>query len=227
MLAPGGTATSGPIDAAFTSIALVRPEIVVTRTATGLALPPALGGEPAPAPAAAPAAAATPASAAPPPIAPQPRPKVQVGADRLTLEKMRVVTNDTAVKPYYRSTLDPIDLSAADVVWPGPTAKDVKLVAKSVDGGVLTVTGNVAPERTRLVAKLAGLPLAPFNPYAASTGYGVAGGTAQLESTITLGKGSYDTKSRLVLHGLDVRGGEGDALFTSKFGMPSRWRCRC
>jgi hypothetical protein len=227
VLAAGGAPTSGPIDAAFGSIALVRPEIVVTRTAAGLALPAALGGEHAPAPtaAAAPAARSTPstaaqASTAAQPIAPQTRPDVQVRADRLTLEKMRVVANDTAVKPYYRSTLDPIDLSAVDVVWPGPAAKDVKLVAKNVDGGILTVTGNVAPARTRLVAKLAELPLSPFNPYAASTGYGVAGGTAQLESTITLGKGTYDTKSRIVLHGLDVRGGEGDAFFTSKFGMP-------
>jgi len=124
------------------------------------------------------------------------------------------------VKPYYRSTLDPIDFSAANVDWPGPTAQDVKLTAKNVDGGVLTVTGNVAPARTRLVAKLAELPLAPFNPYAAGTGYGVAAGTAQLDSTILLTNGAYDTKSKLTLHGLDVRGGEGDALFTQKFGMP-------
>jgi hypothetical protein len=84
----------------------------------------------------------------------------------------------------------------------------------------LTLTGTVAPAGSRLVATLTGLPLAPFNPYAATTGYGVGGGTAQLESTITLGPGSYDTTSRLVLHRLDVRGGEGDALFTSQFGMP-------
>ena len=52
----------------------------------------------------------------------------------------------------------------------GPSAKDVKLVAKGLDGAVLTITGNVAPARSRLVAKLTGLPLAPFNPYAASSG---------------------------------------------------------
>jgi hypothetical protein len=82
------------------------------------------------------------------------------------------------------------------------------------------VTGNVAPEASKLVAKLSGLPIAPFNPYATRTGYSIAAGTAQLESTITLGRGTYDTRSHLVLHQLDVRGGEGDALFASQFGMP-------
>ena len=212
VLAPGRAAA--PIDAAFTSIALVRPDITVTRVADGIALPSALaaGGT----------AAAPPPPPAPPgaTTVPEPRPEGRVRADRLTIEKLRLVTNDTTVKPFFRSVLDPVDLSAAAVVWPDPAAKDVKLVAKSADGAVLTVTGNVAPARTRLAAKLAGLPLAPFNPYAVSTGYGVAGGTAQLESTITIEKGGYDTKSRLVLNGLDVRGGEGDALFASKFGMP-------
>jgi hypothetical protein len=145
---------------------------------------------------------------------------VHVHVDRLTLDDMRLAANDTVVKPYYRSTLDPIDLSATAVDWPGPTAQDVKLTVKNVDGGTLTVTGNVAPARTRLVAKLAELPLAPFNPYAAGSGYGVAAGTARLDSTIVLTNGAYDTKSKLTLHGLDVRGGEGDALFTQKFGMP-------
>ncbi len=216
-LAPRGDGPRAPIDAAFTAIALVRPELTLTRTGDGIALPGALAGEraapmPAPTPAAAPTAA--------PAVAPGAQPEIQVRTDRLVVEKMHLAVHDTTVKPFYHSTFDPIDLGAADVVWPGPSAKDLKLVAKSLDGAVLTVTGNVAPERTRLVAKLTGLPLAPFNPYAAGSGYGVGGGTAQLESTVTLAKGAYDTKSRLVLNRLDVRGGEGDALFTSQFGMP-------
>src|SRR5262249_26259244 len=93
-------------------------------------------------------------------------------------------------------------------------------VAKGNDGGGLTITGSVAPARTRLLAKLTGLTLAPFNPYATSTGYAIGGGTAQLESTITIQSGAYDTKSHLVLNKLHVRSGEGDALFMSKFGMP-------
>jgi len=133
---------------------------------------------------------------------------------------MRLGVTDKAVKPVYRSQLDPVDLEAKDVRWPGPFARDVKLVAKGLEGATFTVTGNVAPTGSALVAKLQGLPLAPFNPYASASGYGVGGGTAQLDSKIKLGPGSYDTDSKLVLHGLEVTGSEGDSLFAAQFGMP-------
>src|SRR6185295_17650271 len=96
----------------------------------------------------------------------------------------------------------------------------VRLVAKASDGGTCKITGDVAPDRTRLQVAVQGLALAPFNPYAATSGYGVTGGTARLDSKIALGAGSYDTTSKVVLHGLQVTGNDGDALFASKFGMP-------
>ncbi|MEO7434540.1 MAG: DUF748 domain-containing protein, partial [Candidatus Binatia bacterium] len=223
VLAPGGAGAGAPFDVAFSTITFTRPDLTITRSADGIVLPAALGGtSPATGPTAksgpgpAPTPAAVPAAGAPPP----PAREVRVHTDRVTIEKMRVATTDTAVKPFYRSTLDPIDLSASDVTWPGPAAKDVKLVAKSGEGATLTVTGNVAALKTRIVAKLAGLPLAPFNPYAVSSGYGIGGGTATLDSTITIDNGAYDTKSRLVLNKLDVQNGEGGALFMSQFGMP-------
>ena len=229
----------GATDVAFASITLTEPDVAITRTADGIVLPAALGGaDPATAPAAAtsttpvptaagkparpvptPAPTAAPAAAADATTAP-PAADVRVHADRVAIERMRLTTHDTTVQPYFHSTLHPVDLTATAVDWPGPSANDVKLVAKSADGGVLTVTGTVAPARTKLTAKLADLALAPFNPYAASTGYGVTGGTARLESTITVTKGAYDTRSRLVLNRLGVTSSEGDALFTSTFGMP-------
>lgn len=160
-----------------------------------------------------------PASAATVPTSPQP-PPVRVQIERVAIEKMRLTTHDTTVQPFFHSTLDPVDLTAAAVAWPGPSADDLKLVAKTADGGVLTLTGNVAPGRTRLVGKLTDLPLAPFNPYATSTGYGVTGGTARLDTTITITGDAYDTRSRLVLHELGVTSGEGEALFMDRFGMP-------
>jgi len=227
VLAPGGAGAAAPFDVAFSTITFTRPDFTLTRSADGIVLPTALGGtSPAASPATgaaaspasvpAPTPAAAPAAGAPPP----PAREVRVHTDRVTIEKMRVATTDTAVKPFYRSTLDPIDLSANDVTWPGPAAQDVKLVAKSGEGATLTVTGNIAPAKTRIVAKLTGLPLAPFNPYAVSSGYGIGGGTATLDSTITINNGAYDTKSRLVLNKLDVQSGEGGALFMSQFGMP-------
>jgi hypothetical protein len=143
-----------------------------------------------------------------------------VRADGVAVKALRLSVTDKVVKPVYRGSLDPVDVSARDVRWPGPFARNVKLVANGLDGATFSVTGDVAPAGSALVAKLQGLPLAPFNPYTASSGYGVAGGTAQLDSTIRLGPGCYDANSKLVLHRLQVTGGEGDSLFAAKFGMP-------
>lgn len=218
LAAPG--VPPGPIDVALGRFTLVRPEIVATRTETGIALPSALGAEaPAPAASPAPGPTASPAATAPS-AATAPARAVQVRVDAVAVQKMRVAFTDEAVKPFYRSTLDPIDLTCADLRWPGPFARDVKLVAKGLNGATCNVTGNIAPAGSRLQVTLTGLPLAPFNPYAAASGYGVAGGTARLESKIDLGPGSYRTTSKLVLNRLQVTGSEGDALFASQFGMP-------
>jgi hypothetical protein len=42
-----------------------------------------------------------------------------------------------------------------------------------------------------VTAKVDGLPLAPFNPYAAGTGYGVGGGAASLESKFSMKGDAY------------------------------------
>ena len=239
VLAAAATAAPPPT-VALASVSLTRPELVATRTATGIALPAAIGGAapaapdtaPGSAPRAAPAAASraasrvapkptpAPARAGAPASVAKPAPEIQVRIDRLGIQKMSVDVTDQTVKPFYRSSLDPVDVAATDVRWPGPFARDVKLTAKTVDGATLTMTGNVAPTDSQLVVKVDRLPLAPFNPYAAATGYSVAGGTAQLESTIKLGRGSYDTRSKLVFNKLAVGGSAGDSVFASQFGMP-------
>jgi len=249
VLAAGGGTRPGPVGVALARFTLAHPEIVATRTDTGIALPPALGGAPAPmattsdsapatravtashaksaqpvaptaphadatAPVPVPSPAGQTAGATPPPL------DVEVRVDTVAIQRMRVAFSDEAVRPFYRSTLDPVDLAATDLRWPGPFARNVKLVAKGLNGATCTVTGNVAPAGSRLVIALADLQLAPFNPYAAASGYGVAGGTARLESQISLAPGAYDTTNKLLLHGLQVTSGEGESLFASQFGMP-------
>ena len=249
VLAAGGDARPGPVGVALARFTLTHPEIVATRTETGIALPPALGGAPAPMPTASDSAPATPAAKASratsrQPVAPtaphaeatSPMPvpspavktagttppplDVEVRVDTVAIQRMRVAFSDEAVRPFYRSTLDPIDLGATDLRWPGPFARNVKLTAKGLNGATCTVTGNVAPAGSRLVVALADLPLAPFNPYAAASGYGVAGGTARLDSQISLAPGAYETANKLVLHDLQVTSGEGETVFASQFGMP-------
>jgi hypothetical protein len=219
VLASGAGAKPGPIGVALTRFTLVRPEIVATRTEHGIALPAAPGAGVAPSPAPTPPPAGARATAAPVGSA-TPALDVQVRIDAVAIQKMRVAFSDEAVRPFYRSTLDPVDFTCTDLRWPGPFAKDVQLVAKGLNGATCKVTGNLAPAGSRLQVTLQDLPLAPFNPYATASGYGIAGGTARLDSKINLTPGSYKTTSKLVLHELQVTGGEGDALFASQFGMP-------
>ena len=219
VLASSAGARPGPVGVALARFALTHPEIVATRTDTGLALPAALR-DGAPAPASGAGAAVGPSEATPAPAPAPPPLDVEVRIDTVAIQRMRVAFSDEAVRPFYRSTLDPIDLAASDLRWPGPFAKNVKLVVKGLNGATCTVTGNVAPAGSRLVVALADLPLAPFNPYAAASGYGVGGGTARLDSQITLAPGAYQTTNKLVLHKLEVTSGEGESLFASQFGMP-------
>ncbi len=246
LLASDPAAGTGPIAAALASVTLTRPEIVATRTDRGIALPDAIAaaetpraadtsGRPAPADAESSATAAQPAAGVAPPAqssaAASPAPPagaapaappldVQVRVDRLAVRQLSVSVTDKAVQPFYRSTLDPVDLTATDVRWPGPFARDVKLVAKGLDGATFVLTGDVAPAGSRLTAKLDRLPLAPFNPYAAASGYAIGGGTAHFESRLELRGNGYDSTSKLVLNKLDVRGSEGESLFAAQFGMP-------
>ncbi len=218
--APG---VPGSIAVALARVSLVRPEIVATRTTTGIALPAALTDGASPSSPAPPVTTASPVTTAPPVTTTPPASApldVQARVDKVAVQKMRVAFSDEAVRPFYRSTLDPIDLTCTDLRWPGPFARDVQLLAKGLDGASLKATGNLAPAGSHLLVTLDGLPLAPFNPYAAASGYGVAGGTARLDSTISIAPSSYETTSKLVLHQLAVTGGEGDSLFVSQFGMP-------
>jgi hypothetical protein len=145
---------------------------------------------------------------------------VSLRAARVTVAKMRVAVTDKTVKPVYRSSIDPLDLSAADLRWPGPAANDIKLTAKGLDGAILKVTGQVAPGKSQLDARLDGLPLAPLNPYAAAAGYGLGGGTGALRSKAKAGSSSYQTENQITVNKLALTGSQGDSLFAAQFGMP-------
>ena len=139
---------------------------------------------------------------------------------RMEIARARIEVMDRTTKPFYRSEIFPLDFAATGVHWPGPAAKQVKLSAKTLEGGSLLVTGSLHPRGSDLSAKLEGLPLAPFNPYASGTGYSVGGGAAALESKIKFAGPKYDVNTHVVIHKLDVEGAQGDTLFLQRFGVP-------
>ncbi|HBZ69836.1 MAG TPA: hypothetical protein DEP35_08925 [Deltaproteobacteria bacterium] len=218
ILGQAGAAKSGPVRVALDRFQLTEPAIRLTRTQTGLVLPqtgssPAPTGatkegtEPAPSPAAAPAKGDTGAP-------------VEAEVKQMEVTRARIEVTDRTTKPFYRAEVFPLDFMATGVRWPGPAAKQVKLSARTREGGLLVVKGSLDPRGSVLSAKLEGLPLAPFNPYATATGHSVGGGAAALESQIKFAGPKYDANTHIVIHKLDVRGEEGNTLFLERFGVP-------
>ncbi len=216
--------STDPIHVTLDRFNLVEPAVRLTRTEQGIALPqtsaPKAGGEAAPAPPGEAAPALPPApevAAAPAPAAADP---VIAEIAKLALERGRIEVTDRTVKPFYQANVSPVDLRATGVRWPGPVAKQLELTAKTREGGLFTVAGHLDPKGSVLDAKLEKLPLAPFNPYAASTGYSLSDGDAFLESKIQFAGKRYDVSNHVVIHQLDVAGAQGDALFLQQFGVP-------
>jgi hypothetical protein len=219
LVPPAEGARPAPIRVALDRFRLVEPRVRVTRLASGIALPRSLGG----------GGEAKPAEEAPPP--PEPAapasagpasagPEVRAEVARLELTRGRIQVEDRGVTPAYRSEIFPLDLRASGVRWPGPVVRKLEFTAKAKPGGTFRLAGNVSPERSKLDLTLDGLPLAPFHPYAAGSGYGVGGGAATLESSVTSQGEHYDATNRLVIRDLEVTGEQGESLFAQQFGVP-------
>jgi hypothetical protein len=218
VLAQSGAAKPGPVAISLDRFQLTEPDVRLTKAETGLLLPQT---------AVSPTSTAQGVPPASPPPAPAATPaKDEAGApvvaevNRMDLTRARIEVTDRTTKPFYRTAIFPLDLAATGVRWPGPAAKQVKLSARTSDGGSLLVTGSLDPRGSKLTAKLDALPLAPFNPYASGTGYSVGGGAMALESKVSFAGPKYDANTHLVIHELDVAGGEGDTLFLERFGVP-------
>jgi len=204
---------------------LVQPEVRVARTEAGIVLPAALGGTPAPEAPAKANAAATPAgptavAAQPAAAAPEPPAPVDLRIAKLSLERGRIEIEDRTVKPFFRNQIHPLDVSATDVRYPGPSVGKLSVDARTSAGGKLALRGSVAKDAVQIDAKLDDLPLSPFNPYAAGTGYGLGGGSASLESKFRLQGEKYDANTKVLVKQLEVKGDQGESLFQQQFGIP-------
>jgi hypothetical protein len=219
VLAKAGTTGPRTIGVKLDLVRLVEPSFIVTRTEDGIVLP-SFGTVPVEsaesgAPEAPPAETeAEPASAS------SPAPEIQVDVARARIEAARAQIADRAVKPFYRTKIERLDLNATGIRWPGTRVADLKLTMKGMQGATLDVSGSVGPGNSKVTAKLVKLPLAQFNPYVTPTGYGLSDGALSLESTATIEDDVYQTSTDLEVSQLGVGGSEGESLFQQNFGIP-------
>lgn len=191
-------------------VQLTEPDVSLTRTEKGLVLP-ELGG------------AGNAAEAPPPaPAAPAPAPDVRVKVEKLKLERGRVRIADRSVKPFYEGRIEQLDFLAGKVAWPPLQMDPLVADLKGLHGAVLHVHGGINPPPgvTRVRAELDSLPLAPFNPYVAQSGFSLANGSLALDATAHMENQGYDTSADVAIQALEVGGAEGEALFEENFGIP-------
>jgi hypothetical protein len=193
-------------------VQLSEPDITITRTEKGIALPEIGGGAPsaeAPAPAPAPAAAAPPAD-------------VHAKITKLIVSHGRVRISDRSVKPYYEGRVEQLDFAGGNVQWPPLKLDPFLLKLKGLHGAVLQVHGGINPPPgvTRIRAELDSLPLAPFNPYVSASGFSLSSGSLGLKSTAHMEGPGYDSSTDVAIQELELGGAEGEALFEKDFGIP-------
>ena len=213
----GDAAVPRAVAVTLDRVQLTEPNVALTRTATGLALPQLGGAGDATGAGAAPAEVtpAAPAAAAAPP-------DVHLKVEKLKVERGRVRIADRSVTPFYDGRVEQLDVNAARLAWPPLKLDPFVVKLKGLHGAVLTVHGGINPPPgvTRIRAELETLPLAPFNPYVTPSGYSLSNGTLALKATVHMENQDYDSSAEVAIRELELGGAEGEALFEQNFGIP-------
>jgi hypothetical protein len=211
----GDPAQPRAIDVALDLLRLVEPDVHLTRTEKGIALP-ELGGAAKPA-----EAKAEPApEAAKPSAAAAPAPQIHAQLAKLRLESGRAHISDRSVKPFYEGRIEKLDVRARGVRYPGPEVDSGQIELEGLQGAKLFARFGVVPNGSTLNATLDGLLLAPFNPYVTPTGYAVSNGALSFKVKGKQKGDTWDSKTDLRIDQLEVGGSEGEALFQESFGIP-------
>jgi len=174
-------------------VQIAEPDVTLTRTEKGLVLP-QLGAEP---DATAPAQPKSP-PADMPPAAPALRAKLT----KFRIERGRVHLADRSVKPFYDGRIEQLDVIAGNLAWPPLKVDPLVADLKGLHGMVLHVHGGINPPPgvTRIRAELDSLPLAPFNPYVAQSGFSLANGSLALELVFHQQGEGYDAWSAWLIN---------------------------
>lgn len=225
------------LDVRLSAVRLVEPRVILTRDAQGLVLPPleaeanaapteaedellareeAVDAEPIVADgAASPADPASPESETPPSTIAL---ALTIGDARI--EDGRAQVADRAVEPFYRGTLEALDLHAVGLHWPERRIESLDLKVAGLRGATLSLDGSIAPGDAKLEGRLVSLPLDQFNPYLASTGYALDEGALSLDAKGRLRDERFKTRSKVVVQELALGGAAGEKAFQENFGIP-------
>jgi len=113
--------------------------------------------------------------------------RAELRAATLDLEGSDLRFSDLRVAPAYRLRLASLEAGARDLVWPGPTAQELRLEARGDRGTVLRLEGDLADEVGWVEAHLDDLGLPPLTPYAEpALGLRFTSGTLAIEGRAAL-----------------------------------------
>ncbi len=218
LLGPAEPAAQREVALKLDRVRLVEPALRLTREADGLALPSTgTAAEPASAEPVTDAQATEPTE---PVAAAAPVPQVAVELTDLEVERASAEVLDRSVQPFYRGRIESLDLRARGLNWPAGTVDDLALDLQGLHGAALSVRGAVIPGKSKINATLDGLPLAPFNPYVAASGYALSDGALSLKTKVAIRRERYESSTDLKVRQLAVGGAEGESRFEQNFGIP-------
>jgi hypothetical protein len=211
-----------PLLARLGAVRLEEPAVQVTRTATGIVLPPPYGPAPGEEPKATPAAAPEPAPAPAEPAAKSEARPVDVTIASFVLGRGRVGFADQTTKPFFAGEMKPLDLNARGIRSQGPAVERFTLAIGTPQKGKVNIAGNLSPQGGKVQVEGKEVALAPYNPYVATyTPYSLARGSSlSVKTNVAMAKGKYDTTTAITFHKLYVKGAAGDTLFKEQFGIP-------
>ena len=144
-------------------VRVVRPAVMLERDAAGRIALPALPRPPTSPGPPTPPAAPTRAAAAPAPSLPT----LAVDLDEVVLVEGTLALRDVAVAAPAPLQLSAIRLTARGLAWPTRAPAKLDVTARTPGAGTLTVDGTLSldPGRLEVRARLAGVALAPYQPY--------------------------------------------------------------
>lgn len=201
--------TPEPVRVVLDRARLVSPQVRLTRTADGIALPKASAKtdeKP---------AAAAPASP------PSSGPGVRLELAAFTLEGGSVRFVDRTVTPFYQGEVAGLAVRARDLGFPDLRVGDAKVELAAPGPAPMWVLGAFTPASSWFELNVDRLPLAPLNPYVrAGSGYVVERGELSLYSKGSVTDGRLDAANAVTIYDPAVSGGGPDAPLEKALGLP-------
>jgi hypothetical protein len=139
--------------------------------------------------------------------------------DALALRSGRLTWHDAALGEHSEQALSDIDFDASGLHWPPTTVEAMKLVVGSLGAKPLRIEGPIRETGADIAVRGGGIKFVPWNPLIRHySDYEITGGSLSIRSDFKLTGDTYDSPTKITLHG--IRATTDGGGFQQTFGLP-------